>query len=152
MITYKTPVGNALSQLQQFYIYPKHVWASRTGNDGKDLKAYQVQGDLPTVAGGPYVISKYDAKGVHGVQAQSATSTGRQSHAAGGGAVVVHQPDLAGGRHGLRATWTSSTRCRSEPPTALKSQPGVAVQLGTTASCPASASTPTRPSPRTASC
>ncbi len=63
VVTYRKPVGNALSQLQQFWIYPKHIWASQTGNGGKDLKAYQPQAHLPIVSGGPYQITQYNAKG-----------------------------------------------------------------------------------------
>ena len=62
-VHYDTAVANVLPQLEQFWVLPKHIWGSLTGNNGKDLKSYQPQDHLPTVAGGAYTITKYDAKG-----------------------------------------------------------------------------------------
>lgn len=64
VISYDQPVGNALPQLQQFFVLPKHVWEQHTGNDGKDLKAYAPGSDLPSVAAGPFTITKFEKKGV----------------------------------------------------------------------------------------
>lgn len=134
VITYKKPVGNALSQLQQFYIYPKHVWASHTGNDGKDLKAYQVQGDLPTVAGGPYVITKYDAKGVT-VFKPNPNFYGPASHAQAVALSWYTNPTA------LVADMDSGNldfidQVPFGAADSLKSQPGVAVQLGANGELP----------------
>ena len=63
VIHYDTVVGNVLSRLQTFFVLPKHVWENHTGNHGADLKSYFPDQHLPTVAGGPYSISKYSAKG-----------------------------------------------------------------------------------------
>jgi peptide/nickel transport system substrate-binding protein len=62
-VHYDAAVANVLPQLEQFWVLPEHIWGSLTGNSGKDLKSYQPQDHLPTVAGGAYTITKYDAKG-----------------------------------------------------------------------------------------
>jgi peptide/nickel transport system substrate-binding protein len=63
VITYKTAVGNVLPQLQQFFILPKHFWEKYAVGDGKELKQYLPEKDLPVVSGGQYVLTKYDKKG-----------------------------------------------------------------------------------------
>jgi peptide/nickel transport system substrate-binding protein len=63
VVTYKTPVGNVLPQLQQFFILPKHFWEKYAVGDGKALKQYLPEKDLPIVSGGQYVLTKYDKKG-----------------------------------------------------------------------------------------
>ncbi len=63
VIHYDTAVGNVLSQLEQFWVLPEHVWSKYTGNNGKNLKTFQPQDHLPTVAGGAYYISSYASKG-----------------------------------------------------------------------------------------
>ncbi len=63
VITYERPVGNVLPQLQQFFILPKHVWEEHVGNNGKGLKAWNLQDELPVVGAGPFVITKFEKKG-----------------------------------------------------------------------------------------
>jgi peptide/nickel transport system substrate-binding protein len=63
VIHYDAAVGNVLSQLEQFWVLPEHVWSKYTGNNGKNLKTFQPQDHLPTVAGGAYYISSYASKG-----------------------------------------------------------------------------------------
>ena len=63
VITYTKPIGNVLAQLEQFFILPEHVWGKYTGGHGADLKTYLPQQHLPTVTGGPYVISQYQEHG-----------------------------------------------------------------------------------------
>jgi len=63
VITYSTPVGNVLPQLQQFFILPKHIWEPKMGNDGKGLKAFNPQDELPVVGAGPFVVTQFDGKG-----------------------------------------------------------------------------------------
>ena len=63
VITYARPVGNVLPQLQQFFILPKHVWEKYAVGDGKALKQYLPEKDLPIVSGGQFVLTKYDKKG-----------------------------------------------------------------------------------------
>jgi len=63
IIEYADATGNVLAQMEQFWILPEHVWSKYTGNDGKDIKTFQPEQDLPVVAGGAYSIDKYDKKG-----------------------------------------------------------------------------------------
>jgi peptide/nickel transport system substrate-binding protein len=63
VVNYDQPIGNALAQLEQFWVLPKHVWDKQVGNNGKDLKTYRPEQNLPTVAAGPYTISSYAEKG-----------------------------------------------------------------------------------------
>ena len=63
MITYERPVGNVLPQLQQFFVLPKHFWEKFAVGDGKELKQYLPENDLPIVSGGQFVLTKYDKKG-----------------------------------------------------------------------------------------
>jgi len=62
-ITYDAPIANALPQLQQLFILPKHVWEKLEGTDGAELKKYAPQEQLPIVTGGPYTIEKWELKG-----------------------------------------------------------------------------------------
>ena len=59
VVHYSAPVGNVLSQWQQFAILPKHVWEKHSGNNGKDLKSYKPESELPVVSGGPFTLSDY---------------------------------------------------------------------------------------------
>ncbi len=63
VIKYSTPVGNVLPQLQLFFILPKHIWEPKVGANGKGLKAFNPQDELPVVGAGPFVITKFDGKG-----------------------------------------------------------------------------------------
>ena len=63
VIQYAHPVGNALAQLASVWILPKHVWSAYTGNDGKNLRAFQPDQHLPMVAGGPYTVTQYAEMG-----------------------------------------------------------------------------------------
>jgi peptide/nickel transport system substrate-binding protein len=63
VIHYDKPVANVLPQLEQFWVLPEHVWAKYAGNNGKDLKTFRPEQNLPTVAGGAYSISQYQEKG-----------------------------------------------------------------------------------------
>jgi peptide/nickel transport system substrate-binding protein len=63
VITYAEPVGNVLPQLQQFFILPKHVWEKHDTNNGRGLRQFNPQDDLPVVGAGPYVITQFDRKG-----------------------------------------------------------------------------------------
>jgi peptide/nickel transport system substrate-binding protein len=63
VITYEKAVANVLPQLQQWFVLPKHVWQNYTGHNGKDLKTYKPESQLPIVSAGPFKITKYDKKG-----------------------------------------------------------------------------------------
>jgi peptide/nickel transport system substrate-binding protein len=63
VVNYDQPIGNALAQLEQFWVLPKHVWDKQVGNNGKDLKTYRPEQHLPTVAAGAYTITSYAEKG-----------------------------------------------------------------------------------------
>jgi peptide/nickel transport system substrate-binding protein len=63
VIRYDKAVGNALPQLQQFYILPPQVWKSQIGPNGKGLKAYAPEDHLPSVSAGPFTLNTYDKKG-----------------------------------------------------------------------------------------
>ena len=63
VITYDRPVGNVLPQLQQFFVLPKHFWEKFAVGDGKELKQYLPEKDLPIVSGGQFVLTQYDKKG-----------------------------------------------------------------------------------------
>jgi len=63
IVHYDKAVGNVLPQLEQFWVLPKHVWAKYVGNNGKNLKTYDPAQHLPTVSGGPYIITSYAEKG-----------------------------------------------------------------------------------------
>jgi peptide/nickel transport system substrate-binding protein len=63
VVTYKTAIGNVLPQLQQFFILPKHFWEKHAVGNGKALKQYLPEKDLPIVSAGQYILTKYDKKG-----------------------------------------------------------------------------------------
>jgi peptide/nickel transport system substrate-binding protein len=63
VINYDQPVANVLPQLQQWFVLPKHVWSKYTGHNGKDLKTYKPESDLPIVSAGPFTITKYEKNG-----------------------------------------------------------------------------------------
>jgi len=60
VLTYKRPVANVLSQVQQVPILPEHVWAKYATGNGKALTRFQ--NNAPIVSGGPFVLTKYTPK------------------------------------------------------------------------------------------
>jgi peptide/nickel transport system substrate-binding protein len=63
VIRYSTPVGNVLPQLEQLFILPEHIWAPKAGEQGKGLKTYKPELNLPIISGGAYTITQYERKG-----------------------------------------------------------------------------------------
>jgi peptide/nickel transport system substrate-binding protein len=63
VIHYATPVGNVLAQLEQLFIIPQHVWEPLVGSDGKGLKTFHPEQNLPVVSAGAYTIKDYEKKG-----------------------------------------------------------------------------------------
>jgi peptide/nickel transport system substrate-binding protein len=59
VVNYDAPVNTdwALSQLNQIYVLPQHVWSKHEGNNGKDLKLFS--NDAPVVSGGAFVLTAY---------------------------------------------------------------------------------------------
>ncbi len=60
VLTYKRPVANVLSQVQQVPILPEHVWAKYATGNGKALTRFQ--NNAPIVSGGPFILTKYTPK------------------------------------------------------------------------------------------
>jgi peptide/nickel transport system substrate-binding protein len=60
VLTYKQPVANVLSQIQQMPILPEHVWAKYAAGNGKALMTFT--NPAPIVSGGPFVLAKYTPK------------------------------------------------------------------------------------------
>jgi len=60
VLTYKRPVANVLSQVQQVPILPEHVWAKYATGNGKALTRFQ--NNAPIVSGGPFILQKYTHK------------------------------------------------------------------------------------------
>jgi peptide/nickel transport system substrate-binding protein len=60
VLTYKQPVANVLSQLQQVSILPEHIWATYAAGSGKALMTFT--NPAPIVSGGPFILVKYTAK------------------------------------------------------------------------------------------
>ena len=66
MLTFEkaVPEDKFLEGLTQYPILPEHVWSAYETNNGKDLRTYNPQDDLPLVSGGPFVLTKFDKNGV----------------------------------------------------------------------------------------
>ncbi len=60
VLTYKRPVANVLSQVQQTPILPEHIWAKYATGNGKALTRFQ--NNAPIVSGGPFILTKYTPK------------------------------------------------------------------------------------------
>jgi len=60
VVTYKQPVANVLSQLQQIPILPEHIWAKYATGNGKALTTFT--NPAPIVSGGPFKLVKYTPK------------------------------------------------------------------------------------------
>src|SRR5262245_14402348 len=60
VVTYKQPVANALSQLQQVPILPEHIWAKYAAGNGKAITTFT--NPAPIVSGGPFFLQKYTPK------------------------------------------------------------------------------------------
>ena len=60
VLTYKQPVANVLSQVQQVVILPEHIWAKYATGNGKGLTNFA--NNAPIVSGGPFVLTSYTAK------------------------------------------------------------------------------------------
>ncbi len=63
VIHYDAPVGNALAQLEQLWILPRHTWEALVGTNGRGLKTYHPEQHLPVVVGGAYSVKQYEKKG-----------------------------------------------------------------------------------------
>ena len=63
VIHYKKPIGNVLTALEQGWILPKHAWEKFAVGNGKGLKTYHPEQNLPMVTGGAYTIKSYEKKG-----------------------------------------------------------------------------------------
>jgi peptide/nickel transport system substrate-binding protein len=64
VIHYDGPVGNALEQLETFFILPEHQWKPLVGSNGAGLKSFAPQEHLDTfVTGGAYTIQSFEKKG-----------------------------------------------------------------------------------------
>jgi peptide/nickel transport system substrate-binding protein len=63
VLTYSHPVAPALANLEQFFILPRHIWASHVGTKGSGLKAFHPESSLPAVGGGAYYVSQFSEKG-----------------------------------------------------------------------------------------
>src|SRR5262245_53467574 len=60
VLTYKQPVANVLSQVQQTPILPEHIWAKYATGNGKALTRFS--NGAPIVSGGPFILDKYTPK------------------------------------------------------------------------------------------
>ena len=60
VLTYKQPVANVLSQIQQVQILPEHIWAKYAAGNGKGLTSFA--NNAPIVSGGPFILKKYTPK------------------------------------------------------------------------------------------
>ena len=60
VLTYKRPVANVLSQVQQAPILPEHIWAKYATGNGKALTRFT--NNAPIVSGGPFILTKYTPK------------------------------------------------------------------------------------------
>jgi peptide/nickel transport system substrate-binding protein len=63
VLQYSRPVAAVLANLEQFFIFPQHVWEKHVGDKGSDLKAFRPEQNLPMVSGGAYTITRYEEKG-----------------------------------------------------------------------------------------
>jgi peptide/nickel transport system substrate-binding protein len=57
VVHYDVPVGNVLSQFEQFPILPEHIWTKYTGHKGADLKTFA--NPAPVVGAGPFKLVKF---------------------------------------------------------------------------------------------
>jgi peptide/nickel transport system substrate-binding protein len=60
VLTYKRPVANVLSQVQQVPILPEHIWSKYATGNGKALTRFS--NGAPIVSGGPFILDKYTPK------------------------------------------------------------------------------------------
>ncbi|MGN6175011.1 MAG: ABC transporter substrate-binding protein [Streptosporangiaceae bacterium] len=60
VLTYKRPVANVLSQVQQVPILPEHIWAKYATGNGKAMTRFS--NGAPIVSGGPFTLDKYTPK------------------------------------------------------------------------------------------
>jgi peptide/nickel transport system substrate-binding protein len=60
VLSYKQPVANVLSQVQQVPILPEHIWAKYAAGNGKGITHFT--NNAPIVSGGPFTLVSYTAK------------------------------------------------------------------------------------------
>lgn len=60
VITYDQPVANVLYQMSQLWVLPKHVWQPHEEN----LKTFKPAAELPIVGAGPYLLTRWDQRGL----------------------------------------------------------------------------------------
>jgi peptide/nickel transport system substrate-binding protein len=57
VLTYDSPVANALTQMQTAQILPQHVWEEYASGDGSQLTSFE--NSAPIVSGGPFQLDTY---------------------------------------------------------------------------------------------
>lgn len=63
VLHYESPVGNALEQLEQLFIVPRHVWEPLEQENPKELKRFKPEQNLPMVTGGAFLLKQFEPKG-----------------------------------------------------------------------------------------
>jgi peptide/nickel transport system substrate-binding protein len=63
VIHYASPVGNALEQLEQLFILPRHVWEPLEQQGPREIKRFKPEQNLPMVTGGAFTIQQYEKLG-----------------------------------------------------------------------------------------
>ena len=60
VVTYDTPLANALSKMSSITILPEHVWGPLAAGKGEKLKTFQ--NNVPIVSAGPFNLERYTKK------------------------------------------------------------------------------------------
>jgi peptide/nickel transport system substrate-binding protein len=60
VVTYDTPLANALSKMASITILPEHVWSPLAAGKGEKLKTFQ--NNVPIVSAGPFNLERYTKK------------------------------------------------------------------------------------------
>ncbi len=65
VIHYEQPVGNALENLEQFFVVPRHVYEPLEQQDPREIKRFKPEQNLPMVTGGAFTLKQYEPKGTN---------------------------------------------------------------------------------------
>ena len=149
--TYKQPVANVLPNLGLIPILPEHIWGKYATGNGRACKTYPnpPSGGQPLVGGGPFTLVKYTPNSV-AVFKRNPNFYGVMPHLDGFGLQFFQSPDamvtaLKAGELDAIEHLPPTVVARSRRPASMSSS----VRRSSSAT---SSSTPTRPSPSTASC
>ena len=128
VVNYDAAVANVLSQFQQFFVIPEHIWSQHLGHGGADLKTFD--NAAPVVSGGPFILKSFQ-KGQTALFEQNPSYYGPKPHIQGFGLQFFTNDDAmitalkSGELDGVETVPPTNVKTLQDAGFVVKSVPGV---------------------------